>query len=122
MNYYHPGLGDTDPAANTIRALREEIQEMGKKISELEKEKKARLTHLLEWVLSLGLATGHADTEQDLLDEVKTQIRELRNKYSELIMEVSKKYPGESRHETALKYIKQAESLSVSSKTPSKTK
>jgi len=31
-------------------------------------------------------------------------------KYSELIYAVSSKYPGESRHETALRYIRQAES------------
>lgn len=32
----------------------------------------------LRWALSLGFATGHADTEQDLLDEVGAQIKELR--------------------------------------------
>lgn len=30
-------------------------------------------------------------------------------RYQELIMAVSKKYPGETRHETALRYIRQAE-------------
>ena len=29
-----------------------------------------RLEALVRWALDLGLATGHADTEQDLLDEV----------------------------------------------------
>ena len=32
--------------------------------------------------------------------------------YSELIMEVSNKYPGESRHETALRYIREREERS----------
>jgi len=32
-------------------------------------------------------------------------------KYQELIMAVAKKYPGESRHETALRYIMQAEAV-----------
>lgn len=29
--------------------------------------------------------------------------------YNELLMAVGKKYPGETRHETALRYIRQAE-------------
>lgn len=33
---------------------------------------------LTKWALDLGLATGHADTEQDLLDEVGAQIERLR--------------------------------------------
>ena len=37
------------------------------------------------------------------------QIREQSKKYMELLMAVSYKFPGESRHETALKYIRQAE-------------
>lgn len=35
---------------------------------------------LVMWAISLGFATGHADTEQDLLDEVGAQIKELRKK------------------------------------------
>ena len=34
------------------------------------------------------------------------------SKYFELIMAVENKYPGESRHQTALRYIKEAESRS----------
>jgi len=34
---------------------------------------------------------------------------ELKKKYNELIMAVERKWDGETRHETALKYIKQAE-------------
>lgn len=39
-------------------------------------------------------------------------------KYRELMMAVKSKYPNESRHETALRYIKEAES--DSNKTASK--
>ena len=35
---------------------------------------------------------------------------ELRSKYEELIMAVASKYEGESRHETALRYIQERES------------
>jgi len=39
--------------------------------------------------------------------------KELKQKYNELIMEVSKKYPNESRHETALRYIRRMEESST---------
>lgn len=32
-----------------------------------------------------------------------------KNKYHDLIMQVGKKYPGESRHDTAKRYILEAE-------------
>ncbi len=35
---------------------------------------------LVMWALELGLATGHADTEQELLDEVGSQIEEMSKK------------------------------------------
>jgi hypothetical protein len=34
-------------------------------------------------------------------------------KYSELLMAVSKKYPRETRHQTALRYIQQAEAHGI---------
>lgn len=36
--------------------------------------------------------------------------KELQEKYNQLLYAVERKFPGETRHETALKYIKQAES------------
>ena len=38
--------------------------------------------------------------------------RAISEQYNELLMAVCRKYPGESRHETALRYIRQAESNS----------
>lgn len=64
---------------------------------------------LVMWALDLGLATGHADTEQDLLDEVGAQIKELQGNYYELLYGVASKFPDETRHETALRYIRNAE-------------
>lgn len=45
---------------------------------------------LIMWVLDLGFATGHADTEQDLLNEVGAQIKELQAKYDELLYGVAR--------------------------------
>lgn len=64
---------------------------------------------LVMWALDLGFATGHADTEQDLLDEVSAQIKELQARYYELLYGVASKFPNETRHETALRYIRNAE-------------
>lgn len=41
--------------------------------------------------------------------QLERENAELRRKYNELIMHVGNKYPGESRHETVLRYITQAE-------------
>jgi len=38
------------------------------------------LERLVMWALDLGLATGHVDTEQELLDEVGGQIEEMTDK------------------------------------------
>jgi hypothetical protein len=44
-----------------------------------------------------------------MIGEARAQADPFADKYHELIMEVASKYPGESRHETALRYIRQAE-------------
>ena len=67
------------------------------------------IDRLVMWALDLGFSTGHADTEQDLLDEVGAQIKELKGKYYELLYGVASKFPDETRHQTALRYIKNAE-------------
>ena len=35
------------------------------------------------WAINLGLATGHGDTAQDLLNEVGAQIKEIQEKLLE---------------------------------------
>jgi hypothetical protein len=47
--------------------------------------------------------------ELDTMARLKTALLDLQRKYNELLFEVSTKFPHESRHETALRYIKQAE-------------
>jgi hypothetical protein len=49
---------------------------------------------------------------------VRREMVEIENKYQELIMAVGNKYPGETRHQTALRYIKNAE---VGENRPSKS-
>jgi hypothetical protein len=61
------------------------------------------------------LLTENAELECQLVDmklelaDMKLDLEESRAKYHELLYAVGKKYPGELRHETALRYIRQAE-------------
>lgn len=53
-------------------------------------------------------------TTNNILD-IRLMYEELSRKYQELLYQVSIKHPGETRHETALRYIRQAEkSLNLS--------
>ena len=58
------------------------------------------------------LRTGYA--------AARLEIESLREKYNELIFAVGMKYPGETRHETAMRYIKKAEepAATAQAKTP----
>jgi hypothetical protein len=49
------------------------------------------------------------DEEYMSVNETKAEIDEYKKKYEELLYAVMSKFPNESRHETALRYIKQAE-------------
>ena len=52
-----------------------------------------------------------ADDEKDEhIIELESEIAELRKDYMELIYAVATKYPNETRHETALRYIQEYES------------
>jgi len=56
------------------------------------------------------------NVKQDIEERALFQAEEIQrlqniaDKYNELIMAVGNKYPGESRHETALRYIVERES------------
>ena len=82
------GMGDQD------------LEERAKKIESRIKELEAREHHLP--------AKNNALRVQ--IDRKNKRIEELQEKYSELIMAVAQKFPDESRHETALRYIQQRES------------
>ncbi len=59
-----------------------------------------------EW-LRTKAATGNADALH-LLHEI-VRLRDVERNYNELIFAVASKFPDESRHATALRYIKEAE-------------
>lgn len=49
----------------------------------------------------------------ELFELVQQQHRELERQYQELVMAVARKWPDESRHATALRYIREAEQACV---------
>lgn len=60
----------------------------------------------LKCMHSYGTITLEVTRVGELFDKVE----ELEKKYSELLYAVENKYPNENRHETALRYIKQMQS------------
>uniref|UniRef100_A0A6M3KQZ9 Uncharacterized protein n=1 Tax=viral metagenome TaxID=1070528 RepID=A0A6M3KQZ9_9ZZZZ len=59
------------------------------------------LPNIVDYIKSMGYVKLSEIDLRELID--------VKEKYYELIMSVGNKYAGETRHETALKYIKQAE-------------
>lgn len=107
-----------DPTPEMYREISEMYRDMSRDMQETIDNQETIQHHvtancpnnqLVQWARNLGFATGHADTEQDLLDEVGAQIKELQKKYNDLLCEVASKFPDETRHETALRYIRNAE-------------
>lgn len=66
----------------------------------------------------LGMASQHSTLVSLLAraEEAEGQLQALQRDYHELILAVGNKYPGESRHETALRYIRRAEQPSGEAK------
>ena len=59
--------------------------------------------------------SGLIPSSQEKLDEIRQKQSAIAQaKYHELIMAVCRKFPGESRHETALRYIREVEARAVS--------
>jgi len=57
--------------------------------------------------------TSETGVTPELIDEVIQRISELEERYNELLYAVACKFPGESRHETALRYINERESCTT---------
>ena len=85
-----------------------QYDEAHKILKSLEEESEGLVTkgeNLLERVEKLKT---HGEGLDKRINVMETSI-DIKDKYNELIMAVGNKYPGESRHETALRYIKRAE-------------
>ena len=77
------------------------------KIKELEADATAAKS---KWNIQESLrALKYHETSQERIKELEASNRKLREDYNELIMAVGNKYPDETRHQTALRYIRQSE-------------
>jgi seryl-tRNA synthetase len=98
------------------RRLGEEEQKVNERTTERNLAQEA-VDNLQQKVKYLEEDLKEAESAVDALmnagqkeDELRIRVKELGEKYNELIMAVERKWPNESRHETALKYIKGCES------------
>lgn len=51
---------------------------------------------------------------ENCIKDLRTEVKRLHDLYYELIMAVGKKYPNETRHQTALRYIIEKEEINYS--------
>lgn len=61
------------------------------------------------WELRANKAEGLANDAQEAIGHYQAQLQQAQQRYNDLIMQVGKKFPGETRHDTAKRYIQQAE-------------
>ena len=64
---------------------------------------------VVKLMLKHGFSTGHADTTTDALEEFDWQLKERLDGYYELLEAVGTRYQDETRIQTALRYIRDAE-------------
>jgi len=71
--YAHPPRHDIEKAYESTCKI---INEQDKKLAELDLVAAAQREKVAHWMSSMGYATGHGDTIEDLLDHLGTQIAE----------------------------------------------
>ena len=81
------------------------------KIAALTAERDALLKEIE--IKGISWRASQAKVEELLISNAKKAevIEGLREKYNDLIMEVERKYPNETRHETAKRYIREREAI-----------
>jgi len=100
---------------NVGEALVEAVHEIGKLHDQVrELEGQLRVANAIGdtfWEALKALHLTHIDVNNPgrVVTEVINERDQLRKQYMELIMAVGKKYHGETRHQTALRYIKDSE-------------
>ena len=59
-----------------------------------------------------GAEASHFHLEREpMTNQIHRELTHLRNLYHDLLMTVGSKWPGETRHETAKRYLLEAETL-----------
>ena len=94
-------------ASENERHMRNVGSNLYHKNLDLEKENQ----QLTEEIEALNLLVQNI---KEMADDLDNENQRLRDDYSDLIMQVAKKFPDESRHETAKRYIMERENREVS--------
>ena len=83
----------------------------------MENEWTKRIEELTEsrdhWKREWRLLNAGLNMAEDRIKELEAENRRLREQYNSLIFEVSYKFPGESRHDTAKRYIREREEYGI---------
>jgi hypothetical protein len=88
--------------------MQSEVEEM----KDYNKEAEKLLPKKIDWEFCDSPNFNQAiDDCKPIVAKLLKEIDRLKKGYSELLMAVGNKYKGETRHETALKYIKRAEEV-----------
>ena len=117
---------DIEHLRQTMYALEKNVIGRDAEIAALQSEANKNMTEIYELRKEVGKHHSRYCKEyqrnielHQLIKQQEARIKELeasrdfwKNQHGELIMEVSKKFPNESRHETALRYIRERENSS----------
>lgn len=109
-----------DCTKTTQCANEQQLEYLQERISELEISWKKAIEDCQTKTRELSKQHGRISELEELKDRILNQttsdmcdlrmeIKELRAKYNDLLYQVASKFPGETRHETAKRYIEQAE-------------
>ena len=93
--YHHSWHGELVKLSDAESLIKKIIEEIKKEEKEKNRYHKEEL--------------HNRDLMIDAMNGTLAEQKEMSNKYHELIFAVQNKHPNETRHETALRYIKQAE-------------
>jgi len=92
-----------------IDLLQEKLANAHKEIERLQREKYGTPCKCEAWMETAHAAEERAEKAEAAVEQAKEEGRREREKYYELLYAVAQKWPGETRHQTALRYIMERE-------------
>ena len=110
--YTHPAPADAERLAEALRQAMQSLRtiERGAMREEgLEEAENVRAYARSRAGVAESALAAHSAQAQTPVVSAPDAVQELADKYHELLWAVARKFPGETRHETALRYIREAE-------------
>lgn len=103
-----------DEAADELREVYEAARQFLRYYG-VDKDRASKAMERLEFAIETVKNIDGGYKDFPLEQPTDDRVRELENKYNELLMAVASKFPNETRHETALRYIRNAEAPAIAS-------